>query len=204
MNDQLLWFASRGAGVVSLILLTIVTVLGLLGAARSQASWWPRFLTVELHNNLALLVVAFVAVHVTAAIVDPFTSLGISAATIPFASSYRPLWVGLGVISVYMFVAMIVTSLIRERIGRRTWRAIHWFVYLGWPLAFAHGLGAGSDAFSFWLLPIQVVCAGAVLLALVWRLNARQRASDSALDVVVARTRAAPAPYAAEPQDGRR
>jgi sulfoxide reductase heme-binding subunit YedZ len=204
MNDQLLWFASRGAGVVSLILLTCVTVLGLLGAARSQTAWWPRFLTVELHNNLALITVAFVAVHVASAIADPFTSLGISAATIPFASSYRPLWVGLGVISVYMFVAMIVTSLLRERVGRRAWRAIHWVVYLGWPFAFVHGLGAGSDSLSVWLVSVEVACASAVLLALAWRLRARQRSNAAALDIVVGRTRTAPAPYAAELTDNRR
>ena len=76
VSDQLLWFASRGSGVVSLVLLTFVAVLGLMGAARWKTDWWPRFLTVELHNNLALLSVMFVAVHVVAAITDPFTSLG--------------------------------------------------------------------------------------------------------------------------------
>lgn len=195
MNDQLLWFASRGSGVVSLILLTTVTVLGLMGAARWQSTSWPRFLTVELHNNLALLSVMFVAVHVVAAIVDPFTSLGISAATIPFASSYRPLWVGLGVISVYLFVAMIVTSLLRERIGRRLWRAVHWVAYLGWPLAFVHGLGAGSDSFSLWLLPIELACAFAVGAALTWRWRTA-RLARMPLDTVVAQTRTSPAPYA--------
>jgi sulfoxide reductase heme-binding subunit YedZ len=194
MNDQLLWFASRGSGVVSLILLTAVTCLGLLSVGGWQRSGWPRFLTAELHGNLALMSVVFVAVHVTAAIIDPFTSLGISAATIPFASSYRPIWVGLGVISVYLFVAMIVTSLLRERIGRRAWRAVHWVAYAGWPLALAHGLGAGSDAFSAWLLPIEVACAVFVGLALAWRLNYRR--SRDRLTLVVAATADAPAPYA--------
>lgn len=198
LNDQLLWFASRGSGVVSLILLTCVTVLGLLGAARSQSAWWPRFLTVELHNNLALLSVMFVTVHVVAAIIDPFTSLGISAATIPFASSYRPLWVGLGVISVYLFVAMIATSLLRERIGRRTWRAVHWVAYAGWPLAFVHGLGAGSDSFSAWLLPVEAICLIAVVAALAWRVRAQRLGRN--LGAVVAGTRVAPAPFADEPR----
>jgi sulfoxide reductase heme-binding subunit YedZ len=196
VSDQLLWFASRGSGVVSLILLTIVTVLGLLGAARWKADWWPRFLTIELHNNLALIAVMFVAVHVVAAIIDPFTSLGISAATIPFASTYRPLWVGLGVISVYLFIAMIVTSMLRERVGRRLWRAVHWAAYLGWPLAFMHGLGAGSDSFSLWLLPIELACALAVGAALTWRWRT-VRLARVPLDTVVARTRTSPAPYAA-------
>ena len=194
MNDQLLWFVSRGSGVVSLILLTAVTALGLLSVGGWQRPGWPRFLTAELHGNLALMSVAFVAVHVTSVILDPFTALGVSAATIPFASSYRPIWVGLGVISVYLFLAMIVTSLLRDRIGIGAWRVIHFTAYAGWPLALAHGLGSGSDAFSVWLLPIEVACAAVVALALVWRLNAR--GTRVLLKVVVAATADAPAPYA--------
>ena len=85
MSEQFLWFASRGSGIVSLLLLTTVTVLGLTSMVRWQRPTWPRFLTNDLHSNLALLSVVFVGVHVTSAILDPFTNLGIYAATIPFA-----------------------------------------------------------------------------------------------------------------------
>jgi sulfoxide reductase heme-binding subunit YedZ len=177
VNSQLLWFAARGSGIVSLILLTMVAVLGLLSVTGWQRPGWPRFVSADLHNNLALLAVAFVAVHVVTAIVDPFTALGISAATIPFASSYRPLWVGLGVISVYLFVATIATSLLRERIGQRAWRAVHWVAYAGWPLAVAHSLGAGSDAFAGWFLLISAACVLSVAAALslrIWLGRARR------------------------------
>jgi sulfoxide reductase heme-binding subunit YedZ len=194
VSDQLLWFASRGSGVVSLILLTAVTVLGLISVVRWQRPSWPRFMTADLHSNLALLSVVFVGVHVTAAILDPFAKLGITAATIPFASSYRPLWVGLGVISVYMFVAMIITSLLRERIGQRTWRAVHWLAYAGWPLAVAHSAGSGSDAFALWMLAIEIACVAAVAVALAIRITAgrgnRERLAG------VAASGASPAPYA--------
>ena len=95
MTSQLLWFATRGAGVVSLLLFTVVVCLGVLTVLRWQTEDWPRFLTAELHRSLALLSVVFVTMHIVTAIVDPFTSLGLVAAVIPFASSYRPLWVGL-------------------------------------------------------------------------------------------------------------
>ncbi len=197
MNDQLLWFATRGAGIVSLILLTGVAVLGLLSVAGWQRPGFPRFMSADLHNNLALLSVAFVAVHVVTAVVDPFTALGVAAATIPFASSYRPLWVGLGVISVYAFIAMIATSLLRERIGQRAWRAVHWLAYAGWPTAVAHSLGAGSDAFAGWFLLITAACVLAVALALATRiwLGGARRAE---LALVVAESRL-PTPYVERP-----
>ena len=171
MSTQILWFATRGAGIVSLILFSVVACLGLLAVARTQSVRWPRFLTVELHRNLALLSVAFLAIHIVTAVVDPFTSLGIGAALVPLASSYRPLPVAFGVVSVYLVLAVIVTSLLRERIGHRVWRAIHWTSYASWPLAVEHTLTAGSDSFSVWLLVVQGACVLAVSAALVWRLT---------------------------------
>jgi DMSO/TMAO reductase YedYZ heme-binding membrane subunit len=172
MNEQILWFATRGAGVVSLVLFTSVMGLGVLTAGRWQTVSWPRFLTAELHRRLALLSVVFLGVHIVTAIADPFTSLGIVAAAIPFASSYRPLWVGLGVISVDLVLALIVTSLLRSRIGGRTWRTIHWASYAAWPLALLHGIGSGTDGTSPWLLAVDVLCLGAVSLAVAWRFAA--------------------------------
>ncbi len=172
MSTQILWFATRGAGVVSLILFSAVACLGLLAIARTQSARWPRFLTVELHRSLALLSVVFLGIHILTAILDPFTKLGIEAALIPLASSYRPLPVAFGVVSVYLVLAIIVTSLLRERIGHTVWRAVHWASYAAWPLAVEHTLTAGSDSFSIWLLAIQGGCVVAVSIALVWRLTA--------------------------------
>jgi len=194
VTDQLLWFASRGSGIVSLLLLTAVTVLGLISVVRWQRASWPRFVTADLHSNLALLSVVFVAVHIVAAILDPFAKLGITSAVIPFASSYRPLWVGLGVISLYLFVAMIVTSLLRERIGQRAWRAVHWVAYAAWPLAVLHSAGSGSDAFSTWMLALQIGCVVVVVVALLFRLLAARNNRDQ-LPAVVAASRTS-APYA--------
>lgn len=196
MNDQLLWFVSRGSGIVSLMLLTGVTVLGLMSVVRWGRPWWPRFLTADLHSNLALLSVVFVFVHVVSAILDPFATLGISAATIPFASTYRPLWVGLGVISVYLFLATVVTSMLRERIGQRTWRLVHWVAYAGWPLALLHGIGSGSDLGAPWMLVIQAGCAAAVSAALLWRIAAAHD-ERARMRVAVAASPHVAAPFAA-------
>src|SRR5438445_11191969 len=98
MSDQILWYATRGAGAISLVLLTGVVVLGIAGAVRWQTAGWPRFLTTGFHRNLALLSLVLLAVHIVAAVVDPFTALGWTAAAIPFLSPYRPLCLGVGVV----------------------------------------------------------------------------------------------------------
>jgi methionine sulfoxide reductase heme-binding subunit len=172
VSTQILWFATRGAGIVSLILFSAVACLGLLAVARTQARWWPRFLTVELHRNLALLSVVFLAIHILTAVLDPFTHLGLAAAIVPLASAYRPLPIAFGVVSIYLVAAVIVTSLLRERIGHRVWRAIHWTSYASFPLAVEHTLTAGSDSFAQWMLGVTAVCVLAVGAALLYRATA--------------------------------
>ncbi len=51
---------------------------------------------------------------------------------------------------------MTITSLLRQRIGYRTWRAVHWLTYASWPIALLHGLGTGSDVKATWLLALSV------------------------------------------------
>ena len=172
MSDQILWLAARGAGIVSLLLFTSVVCLGVLTVVRWQSPSWPRFLSAGLHRNLALLSVVFLALHIVTAVIDPYTSLGFIAAAIPFASSYRPLWVGLGVIAFDLLLALVVSSLLRARLGQRAWRAIHWLAYAAWPLALAHGFGAGSDGSAAWMIAIQVACVAAVGGAVAWRVIA--------------------------------
>jgi methionine sulfoxide reductase heme-binding subunit len=184
VNTQLFWFATRGAGVVSLLLLTAVMCLGITTTMRWRSPAWPRFLTAEVHRSLALLSVVFLVIHIVTAIVDPFTNLGLAAALVPFASSYRPLWVGLGVISIDLGLAVILTSLLRTRFGIRGWRAIHWLAYGAWPLAVLHTVGSGTDATAPWMLAVDVVCIGAMFFAVAWRLLAARGSTREELEWV--------------------
>ena len=83
MSTQILWFATRGAGIVALLLFTGVVLLGVLGAGRWQRPGWPRALTSGLHRNVALLSLVFLGLHIATAILDPFTALGPIAALVP-------------------------------------------------------------------------------------------------------------------------
>ncbi len=184
MFDQSLWFAARGAGIVSLLLSTAVVCLGLITATRWEGPGWPRFLTVALHRQVALLSIVFVAIHVASAVFDPFASLGIVAAIIPLASSYRPVAVALGVISVDLLIAVIVTSLLRDRVGLGVWRTVHWAAYAAWPMAVVHSLFAGSDAFAAWMLAIVAACVVAVVVTLAIRILAGGSVRTTLPDVV--------------------
>lgn len=160
-----LWYLSRGTGVVSLLLLTAAVVLGVAGSLRAR----PRVLLAGLHRNLPLLAIAFVVAHVLTTVADGYAPIGAKDAILPFVSPYRPVWLGLGTVAFDLLLALVATSLLRARIGLRGWRAVHWLAYLSWPVALMHGLGTGTDGKSGWLLVLTVVCAIAVVAAVVLR-----------------------------------
>ena len=172
MGVQFLWYVTRAAGAVSMILLTGVVVLGVMSTLRASPRGLPRFFTPALHRNLALVALVFLALHVVTAVVDPFTNLGWNAAFIPFSSYYRTFWLGLGTIAFELLLAIVVTSLVRGLLGHGAWRAIHWLTYAAWPLAIVHGLGTGTDAWSAWLFALTCACIGAAGFAVVYRLTA--------------------------------
>jgi predicted ferric reductase len=179
-SSTALWYASRATGVVALVLLTVVIVLGILVNRRGRLPGLPRFATTSLHRNMSLLAVAFLAVHVLTAIADPYVTIGIVATVIPFAAAYKTFWIGLGAVSLDIIIALIITSLARARIGRRTWRAVHWLAYASWPIALFHSVGSSNDLRSGGLLILAVLFAAAVIGATGWRIAATYAAPGRA------------------------
>jgi hypothetical protein len=165
-----LWYASRATGVIALVLLTITVVLGVAGIARFATPRWPRVVTSGLHRNIALLVVAFVGVHVLTTVLDTYARIGLISVVVPFTSAYRTLWLSMGTVAFDLLLALVVTSLLRARLGYRTWRAVHWLAYASWPVALWHGLGTGTDSRLPWLLALDAACVAAVAAAVWWRL----------------------------------
>jgi predicted ferric reductase len=170
-----LWYASRATGVVTMLLLTAVVLLGILVNRQGRLPGLPGFAVTGLHRNVSLLAVVFLAIHVLTAIADPYVTIGLAAAVLPFASAYKPLWLGLGAISLDLIAALILTSLARARMSRRAWRGIHWLAYAAWPLAVVHSLGSSSDARSGLVLGVLAGCVLATLAALAWRLSRAAR-----------------------------
>ena len=165
-----MWYATRAAGLVTLLLLTAIVLLGVMTAGRFTSDRWPRFLTAGLHRNISLLVLVFLALHVATTVLDTFVSIPVVAAFVPFGSSYKTFWLGLGTIALDLLLALVATSLLRNRLGQRSWRRVHWLAYACWPIGLAHGLGAGTDRATTWVFALTVACAAAVAGAATWRL----------------------------------
>jgi methionine sulfoxide reductase heme-binding subunit len=185
-SSTALWYASRATGIVSLLMLTAVVVLGVAVRRQAQLPGLPRFGTIGLHRAVSLLSVVFLAIHVITAVADPYVTLRLVDAVLPFTASYEPMWIGLGAVSFDLLAAVIVTSLLRVRIGRPIWRAVHWLAYVSWPVALVHSTGSSSDMQSGWLLGLAIGCMLAVVAAVAWRIagDARRTARSARISVV--------------------
>jgi sulfoxide reductase heme-binding subunit YedZ len=171
------WYLMRASGFVAFGLLTLTLALGVANVARWERGRCTRAVAALVHRNASLLAVVFLAVHIATAVSDKYVSIPALSTVIPGVSGYDPLWVGLGAVSVDVMVALVVTSLLRERLGRRIWQAVHWSAYLAWPAALAHSIGTGSgsgvDTGHLWSTAIYVTAGVAVAAAVVVRVAVR-------------------------------
>lgn len=172
-TSKALWYLSRGSGIVTMVMLSAATALGLAGVARLTARGMSRFVVQALHRNLSLLSVVFLGVHIATLQIDTFVPLRWRDVIVPFVARYKPFWVGLGALAFDLLVAVLISSLLRLRIGERAFRTVHWATYAAWPIAIAHGIGNGSDRSERWFLAITAACVGIVAVAAatrwIWR-----------------------------------
>jgi sulfoxide reductase heme-binding subunit YedZ len=168
--NQALWALGRGTGVVALVMFTLAMVIGIAARSGRPLPGLGRFGTSDLHRTAALTGTGLIAVHVTSLLADPYAQLKLVDLVVPFLATYRPLWLGLGTLAVDTLVVVTVVSLLRQRLGPRTFRIVHWATYALWPVALLHALGSGTDAGSVWFRALAVGCTAAVVAAIGWRI----------------------------------
>jgi sulfoxide reductase heme-binding subunit YedZ len=181
-STQGLWFLSRGSGLVLLLLFSVIVVIGVAVASGSVSRRWPRFAVAEMHRTLSLFAIALLALHVITAMLDPFVTIGWAAALVPFASPYRTAPIGLGTLAIDVAGAVLISSLLRQRLTFGAWRAVHWLAYLAWPAAFAHSLTAGNDLRIWWVGLVEWASAAMVAAAVLARVLGRSQADRRRLE----------------------
>jgi methionine sulfoxide reductase heme-binding subunit len=173
-GSQGLWLVSRASGLILLVLFSVVMVLGVATRTGATTRRWPRFAVAELHRTLSLFAVALLALHVATALLDPYVSIGWIAAVLPFTSHYETLAIGAGTLAVDLGGAVLITSLLRRKLGLRAWRAVHYLAYLAWPVAFVHAIRAASyDQHLWWVALTEWGSLAAVATAVLVRVVRR-------------------------------
>jgi sulfoxide reductase heme-binding subunit YedZ len=169
--DTALWVLGRGTGVVALVLLTLSICLGITTRSRRRVAGLPRYGVTSIHKTASLTATGLIAVHVGTLLLDPQAQLHLLDTIVPFTGSFRPFWLGLGTLGVDLLAVIVATSLLRKRIGFRTFRFFHGATYLLWPVALSHALGTGTDAWTLWMDVVAAACISAVFAAVWWRIG---------------------------------
>ena len=156
------WYAARAAGIVAYLLLTAVVLVGVGLAGRVTVPRLPRFAVTDVHRFGGLLVGTFVALHVATIAIDAFLPFSPAQLAVPFLSTYRPLWTGLGIVAAELLIAAAISNRLRTRLPYRAWRRIHYVNFVIWIGATIHGIGAGTDSRSAWLIAVYAVAIGSV------------------------------------------
>lgn len=178
MDGPLLWFLNRGTGVVLMALLTASTALGIVATRGRAGRGVPRFATQALHRNLALLSLTLLTAHVATAVLDTFVDIRWWQALVPWwGASYEAWWLGLGTLGLDLLIVVTLSSLVRDRLGRRGWKIAHQLAYAAWFVGVAHGVGIGTDLRDGtpWAVWTTVGCVAVVVTAVVVRLGALAR-----------------------------
>jgi sulfoxide reductase heme-binding subunit YedZ len=165
------WYAARAAGVVAYLLVTASVALGISLAGKERFERWPRFAVEDVHRFAGILAGTFIALHVFWLVVDSQAHLALSNLLIPFTSSYRPLWTGLGVVAAELLLALAISNHYRKRISYTLWRRLHYVNFAVWIAATAHGLGAGTDSGSTAFLLMYTVSVLTIGALAVRRFN---------------------------------
>jgi methionine sulfoxide reductase heme-binding subunit len=177
------WYTARSAGIVAYLLLSSSVVLGLSMSARASFPW-PRFAVEESHRFLTIVTAVFITVHGASLLLDKVSPISLGQELVPFASSYRPFAVGLGIVAAELMAAIGVTNALRKKIPHRFWRRAHYLTIAVWLSATAHGLLAGTDRADPWFLALVAMAVASVGLGFLARF-ARQAAPAAVGGVAV-------------------
>jgi predicted ferric reductase len=168
-STALTWYVARAGGLLAFALVSLSVILGLALAGRVRSRRWPAFAIEDVHRYLGLLAGAFIAIHGLALLVDGYVNFNLGALLVPGAAPTRVVPVAFGVLAAELLAALAVTNHYRRRIPHHVWRRLHYANFAVWALALVHGITAGTDTSSTWVVVMYAVSAGAVLGLLAWR-----------------------------------
>lgn len=166
------WYLARAGGVVAYLLLWLATCWGIMMSSKVIKGVVEVPVAYALHEYLPILGVVFAALHAVVLLGDSYIDFAPWHLLVPFVGPYKPLWTGLGILALYLSVALIASFYVRKRIGQKTWRALHYTSYLAFLMALLHGVMAGSDSGAAAMRGLYLITGGLSVFLLLYRLMA--------------------------------
>ena len=160
------WIVLRAAGIGAYVMLFLSVVWGLVSTTAPFRKHVTKQSATLVHQFMATCGLFLLAIHLGFLLVDGFFPFSLADLLVPMRSAYRPVAVAIGIVAMYLVVAVVVASWLRKPIGTRWWKRTHLLAVPTFTLAMLHGIFAGSDATrpAMWW---TYVATGLVVLFLV-------------------------------------
>lgn len=163
--DRLPWYVTRASALLAYLALTGSVVYGLLLSTKILDRIAHRAVSFTLHQDLSSIGLALALVHAAVLMIDRSVPYSPAEVIIPFSGPYRPVWVGVGQLTLGITIVVLLSFYVRKRIGQPRWRQLHYLSFVAFLGATIHGLMAGSDTQAPWVfLGYLVMCATVAFL----------------------------------------
>ncbi|MFA7480138.1 MAG: hypothetical protein WC314_06490 [Vulcanimicrobiota bacterium] len=166
-DTSLFWYLSRSSGLVAYALLWLSTLAGLLMSGRARLL--PGRTAMELHKMASGTALAFALFHGLVLSGDRYMNWSLSDLLVPLTTSYQPFWLAAGQLSLTFSVALLASSALRQSLGNKAWRVLHYIAFLAYWLALGHALVMGSDTGHPLVSGFYLLSGGSIL----WLTTAR-------------------------------
>jgi predicted ferric reductase len=167
------WYMARASGLMLYLVLWVSTLTGLGLTTALLDRWGGRGIVFSVHAFITQLAYGLLALHLLSLAADPTVDFGPEQLLVPFATTWREPWTGLGVIAGWLTIIIGASFAIKRVIGQRVWRALHWLTFPLYGMALLHGLGAGTDSRTPWAGALYLVTGAVVVLFTCYRLLRR-------------------------------
>ena len=177
------WVTTRAAGLTSYMLLFASVAAGLLqGGAWARGPVKAKLNMV--HQWCGWFGLLFGMVHGLVLLFDRYIGYSLADLLIPFKASGDRLWMGMGIVSLYLLLLLIISSDLLKKIGKKVWRFIHFLAMPTYLMALVHGIMLGTDSRQAPMIALYAVTGVTVLILLVKRIAALRRKGGGRLIVV--------------------
>ncbi|KQL43518.1 ferric reductase [Brevibacillus choshinensis] len=162
------WELIRFFGLLSYFML--FTGVGL-GICYSMPGWAPKTKgrLYKIHSAASVSGMFLGVFHAMLLVIDTYMPFSWGELLFPFTASHSPLLNGLGTITAYGMVAIILTTDLRNKLNKKVWRAVHLCSYPTFVMALIHGMGVGTDTREGWIILFYVFTFTAVTILLIAR-----------------------------------
>lgn len=179
------WYIARVSGLVGFTLLYLSIFLGLTIRVLFLRKIFAPLYAMQGHCWIAFQATLFAFIHGTVLAFDKFMGFRLVDVFVPFASSYEPQLVALGIIGFYLIVIITVSSYGRKYISQKLWRVLHFLNIILYASVVAHAYLLGTDMKNEIVRNIFVGANAFLILLMLINMFARIKENISRKNAVI-------------------